>query len=228
MGFVRSTGLGRLASAAGTLLLVALAAWWLLRAPSPPIEAGLPVAAGVGGAKRSTSTTTSPTVPGAAAAGVASSPISSSGAGADLVVQAAGAVARPGVYRLPAGSRVADLVALAGGPIDGADPSALALAAKLVDGQRLYVPRPGESPAVSGGAGTATGSAAGDPAAGPLDLNTVTAAQLDALPGVGPSTAAAIVAFREQHGGFSSVDQLGSVRGIGPAKLEALRPLVRV
>lgn len=139
------------------------------------------------------------------------------------MVQAAGAVAKPGVYRLPAGSRVADLVALAGGAVDGADPSVLTLAAKLVDGQRLYVPRPGEAnpPSVAGGSPGAAGGVV------PLDLNAATAEQLDALPGVGPSTAAAIVAFREQHGGFRSVDQLGDVRGIGPSKLDALRPLVR-
>jgi competence protein ComEA len=241
VGFVRSTGLGRLASAAGTLLLVALAAWWLLRAPSPPVEAGLPVAAGAASKRSSSTTAAAPSAAaaggaaaggtvagGTAAGGAVSSPTAAAGGGAELVVQAAGAVARPGVYHLPAGSRVADLVALSGGPIDGADPSALTLAAKLVDGQRVYVPRPGESPLASGVVPGGS-SAVGDPTVvGPLDLNTVTAAQLDLLPGVGPSTAAAIVAFREQHGGFSSVDQLADVRGIGPAKLDALRPLVRV
>ncbi|MEY4174789.1 MAG: hypothetical protein RI900_1954, partial [Actinomycetota bacterium] len=98
-------------------------------------------------------------------------------------------------------------------------PDAINLAARLLDGQRVYVPRVGE--AVPPGAGPEAPS-------GPLDLNSATEEQLDDLPGVGPATAAAIVAHRDSNGPFGSVDDLGEVRGIGPAKLDALRGLVTV
>lgn len=154
----------------------------------------------------------------------------------DLVVHAAGAVAVPGVYVLPVGSRVDDLLARAGGTSPDADVDRLNRAAPLADGQRLYVPRHGEeAPSVvgpdGGGAsapGTAGRGADGAGQAGPIDLNTADAEELDALPGVGPATAAAIVDHRERHGPFTSVDGLLDVRGIGPAKLEALRELVTV
>lgn len=145
-----------------------------------------------------------------------------------LVVHVAGAVLHPGLVRIGDGDRVADAIAAAGGLAADADPGRLNLAQRLGDGSRLYVPRAGEeaSAAVSGGvAPTSSGGAAAE---SPLDLNSATEQQLDALPGVGPATAAAIVAHRRAHGRFASVDALGEVRGIGPAKLEALRPLVRV
>lgn len=151
-----------------------------------------------------------------------------------LVLQAAGAVARPGVYRLPAGSRVGDLVEAAGGFAPDADGDVVNLAAPLADGARVYVPRRGElqppGPIVDGGGspGGGAGGAAGPGASAPIDLNSATVEQLDTLPGVGPSTAAAIVDDRRQHGPFKSVDDLGRVRGIGPAKLAALRARVRV
>jgi competence protein ComEA len=138
----------------------------------------------------------------------------------DVVAHAAGAVARPGVQRLPAGARVADLLDAAGGATADADLDQVNLAAKVSDGDRVYVPRRGEAPPPA---------AAGQPAAeGPVNLNTATAEQLDALPGVGPSTAAAIVEHRTRNGRFRTVDDLGQVPGIGPARLAALRPKVRV
>jgi competence protein ComEA len=100
-----------------------------------------------------------------------------------------------------------------------------------VDGQQVYVPKPGEEVPVAAGAGLpgGAGDAGGGPVPGaPVDLNTATAEQLDTLPGVGPATASAIIAHREQHGPFTSVDQLLDVRGIGEAKLEQLRDLVSV
>jgi len=112
-------------------------------------------------------------------------------------------------------------LAAAGGPVPGSDPNALRLAAHVSDGQRIVVPRVGETVVDD------TGSDANEPAT-PLDLNTATAAQLDSLPGVGPATAAAIVAYRDEHGRFASVQELGEVRGIGPAKLDGLKGLVRV
>jgi competence protein ComEA len=154
-----------------------------------------------------------------------------------IVVHAAGAVQHPGLYRLSAGTRVADLLDAAGGPTAPADLDRLNLAAPLADGQRLYVPRTGElaPPAVAAeGGGPTSGSVGGagggasPSASSPLDLNAATAEQLDTLPGVGPATAAAIVDHRQRNGPFATVDGLLDVRGIGPAKLEAIRDLVTV
>jgi competence protein ComEA len=136
-----------------------------------------------------------------------------------LVVHAAGAVVRPGVYRVPAGSRVNDVVNAAGGPAADADVDQLDLAAKVGDGDRVYVPRRGET------VPNANASAA---SAGPLDLNRATVEQLDGLPGVGPATAKAIVDWRTQHGRFRSVQDLLDVPGIGRSKLDRLKALVVV
>ena len=138
-----------------------------------------------------------------------------------LVVDVAGAVRRPGLYRLPQGSRVADAVAKAGGITSKADRLAVNLAALLVDGEQVLIP---ESPPVGGGAG---GVAPDTSAGGELvHLNSADAAALDALPGVGPATAQRIVDWRTANGGFRTVDDLLEVPGIGPAKLEQLRSLV--
>ncbi|HVF13917.1 MAG TPA: helix-hairpin-helix domain-containing protein [Acidimicrobiales bacterium] len=156
-----------------------------------------------------------------------------------VTVHAAGQVSAPGVYSVPAGARVADLVTAAGGLLPEADIDRLNLAARVVDGTRVYIPRKGEAPpppeAVGGDPGAAAGTAGGaaggggpGAAAGPVDLNTATAAQLDTLPGVGPATAAAILTYRTRHGRFKSVTELLEVPGIGPSKLEAIRPLVVV
>lgn len=153
---------------------------------------------------------------------------------AEIVVHAAGAVARPGLERLAGGSRVADLLEAAGGPTPDADLDRLNLAAPLADGQRLYVPRIGETAPTpvspQGGSGAVTGGGSdgggsGAPA-GPVDLNSATAAELETLPGIGPATSAAIIDHRERNGPFRQVDDLLDVRGIGPAKLEGLRDLV--
>jgi competence protein ComEA len=151
-------------------------------------------------------------------------------ADAGIVVHAAGAVRTPGLYRLPSGSRVADLLDKAGGPTAETDLDRLNLAAALADGQRLYVPRKGEvAPPTVGpdGGSDPPPDAGGSPGdGGPVDLNAATAEELDALPGIGPATAAAIIDHRERSGPFTTVDGLLDVRGIGPAKLEALRDLV--
>ncbi|MGD9701379.1 MAG: helix-hairpin-helix domain-containing protein [Acidimicrobiia bacterium] len=216
-------GPGRLLSAGLSILLVAAGCWWLLRAPAPPVEAQLPFTAGAGAAGGSEAAA----APGSATTSTLASPPSSAAPAGTIVVQAAGAVAVPGVYTLPAGSRVHELVAMAGGVTPDGDPAAIALAVVLTDGERVYVPRVGEVvPAAPAGPAVA-GSGAIAPA-GPLDLNRATAEQLDALPGVGPTTAAAIVAHRERNGPFASIDGLLDVRGIGPAKLDALRDLVTV
>jgi competence protein ComEA len=149
----------------------------------------------------------------------------------DVTVHAAGALVRPGVYVLPAEARVADAVAAAGGASPEADLDQLNLATRLSDGDRVYVPRRGEPTASPQGASVGAapaGGATGTTRAQVLDLNAATADQLEALPGVGPSLAAAIVEHRTRHGRFRTVDDLVDVPGIGPAKLAALRPLVRV
>jgi competence protein ComEA len=136
-----------------------------------------------------------------------------SGQAGDLVVDVTGAVARPGVYRLPAGSRVDDAVRRAGGAEPGAALESVNLAARLADGQQVVVPKPGAG-------GAATGASAEE---GPISLGTATAGQLEEIDGIGPVTAEDIVKFRDQHGGLSSVDQLDQVPGIGPATMESLR-----
>jgi competence protein ComEA len=158
------------------------------------------------------------TLPRATPAGVA--PTSSTPA---ATAHAAGAIAQPGVYKLPPGARVTDLLDAAGGPLGDADLDQLNLAAPVGDGERIYVPRRGEAPPPAAGAG-----AAGAVASGPVDLNRATAEQLDGLPGVGPATAKAIIDHRTRNGRFRTVDDLLEVRGIGDAKLEALRDLVKV
>jgi competence protein ComEA len=134
-----------------------------------------------------------------------------------LVVHVVGAVRRAGLYRLRDGSRVADAVARAGGPTRRADLAAVNLAAPLVDGQQVVVPRRGPS----------GGAVEGAPASGSkVSLGVATVEQLDELPGVGPVTAQKIVDWRTAHGPFRSVDDLDQVPGIGPARIEQLRDLV--
>jgi competence protein ComEA len=139
----------------------------------------------------------------------------STGSG-DVVVDVTGAVARPGVYRLPSGARVTDAVDRAGGATGGAQLEAINLAARLADGQQVVVPRRGP-----GGAAVAVAGATSEE--GPISLGTATVEQLDTIDGIGPVTAQDIIDFREEHGGLSSVDQLDQVSGIGPATMESLR-----
>jgi competence protein ComEA len=139
-----------------------------------------------------------------------------------LVVDVAGAVRRAGLVRLPAGSRVADAVARAGGFSRKADRDGVNLAAPISDGQQVVVPARG---AVVSGAVAEDGSA-GTAAAAPVSLSAATAEQLDTLPGVGPVTAQKIVQYRTEHGAFHAVDELDAIPGIGPARIEQLRGLV--
>jgi competence protein ComEA len=151
-----------------------------------------------------------------------------------FVVDVVGAVRKAGVVSLPGSARVVDAVNAAGGALPTADLDRINLAAHLVDGMRISVPRRGApaDPAEPTNDPGATGSgpaADGTPTAStPLDLNTASEPQLEALPGIGPSLAQAILQEREREGGFKSVDDLRRVRGIGDVRFAQLKPLVTV
>lgn len=213
---VRFVGPGRVAAGIGAALVLAAVGWWLFRPPSLPAEAGLARAQAAVGVT---------TGPGGSVLLVGPVVTSPTTAAAPMFVHVAGAVATSGVYEMPAGARVVDALAAAGGPTADADVDALNLAAPVLDGDRIVVPVPGDDPAVGGHVHAAGDASSGVPA-GPIDLNSATVAELETLPGVGPATAAAIIDERDSGGPFAAVDDLERVRGIGPAKLEALRDLV--
>lgn len=194
---------------AGMLAVIAAAAsaWWAFAASSPAPEVVLPAASEI-------------TIP---------LPSVAEPEPAAIWVHVDGAVRAPGVHQLSAGARVIDAVNAAGGLDDDADRSRLNLALVLADQQRVWVPRVGEDiPEVADG--TASGAAATSPAGGSgglVDVNHADAAVLESLPGVGPALAAAIIEHRDRHGGFATLDDLIDVAGIGPAKLEQIRPFAR-
>jgi competence protein ComEA len=201
-------GLGRLVASSAATVVVCAGAFWLVRTPPPATESSLPRA--------------STTLAAAASEPV---PLPSSGAeSVALLVHVAGAVVEPGVYRLDAGGRVRDAVVAAGGPTGDADWNALNLAAPVVDGSKVYVPRVGEEVPAALTVPSVPTLANATPM--PVDVNAATASELDELPGIGPAIAAAIVTERERNGPFLDVDDLDRVPGLGPAKLEALRDLV--
>ncbi|TYK48173.1 ComEA family DNA-binding protein [Actinomadura decatromicini] len=148
-------------------------------------------------------------------------------AGSSVVVHVIGKVRRPGVVTLPAGSRVAEAIKAAGGLRPGTKTGTLNLARKLVDGEQIPVGVRGSAPAAPVAAAPSGPNAPGAPAT-PIDLNAATADQLDDLPGVGPVLAQRIVAYRTEHGGFRSVDELQEVSGIGSRRFDDLKSMVRV
>jgi competence protein ComEA len=202
-------GPGRLVATALAIIAVLIGGTWLLRGSPSRAEDSLPFA----------SHTTTSSIANAVV------PPPSTTVASSIVVYVTGAVAVPGIYSLGPAARVNDALIAAGGAATDANLDVVNLAAVVHDGERVYVPAAGETipPAIQ-----AVPSSDGTAPSGPVNVNTATAAQLDVLPGVGPATAAAIVAHRDQYGPFQTVDQLGDVRGIGPAKLEAMRGLVTV
>jgi competence protein ComEA len=172
----------------------------------------------------------------------ASKPASVATSTEPVVVHVVGAVNSPGLVTMPAGSRVIDAIKRVGGSKADADMDAINLAAKLVDGTQLMVPHknviqsPSADSTYSGGDNSyVSESASPKPnrsvtggGGGPVSLNTASAAQLDALPGVGPATAKKIIDYRLAHGGFGSIEELMSVKGIGPKKFAKMKSRLRM
>ncbi len=204
------------------MVTIAVTIWWLStsRPQAVPVVARRP---SVVGASAASPLPTHPVAPGASPSGSTAK----ASAGAVLVVDVAGKVRRPGIYRLPAGARVFQAIRAAGGARRGVDLLALNLAAPVQDGQQIVVGRAaGAVPTALGtGAGTAGGTAG---VSAPVNLNTASLEQLDTLPGVGPVLAQHILDWRTQHGRFDSVAQLDDVSGIGGVKFDELRNIVTV
>jgi competence protein ComEA len=144
----------------------------------------------------------------------------------DLVVYVCGAVKVPGVVHVSAGARVGDALRLAGGPVARADLAAVNLAAKVSDGQQIVVPARGQAGAR--GVATAAGSSGATATVAPVNINTATADELDALDGVGPSTAKKIIDYRTANGPFKTIDDIKNVPGIGDAKFAAMKTSITV
>ena len=225
--FIHWIGFSRILASAFGVVVMVVGVWWVVRVPPPPPEASIPFA------------TTSVASNAIASNTDASSAISSS---ANITVYVSGEVVKPGVYVLLATARVIDALQAAGGATNQADLVVVNLAAPLVDAAQVFIPRMGSTPRVtlprphaginlpiaggSGSSGAGVGGATS--AAGIVDINSATLSDLDALPGVGPSTAQAIIDYRIANGPYASVDDLLNVRGIGPSKLAAMRARVRV
>ncbi|MEQ8842529.1 MAG: helix-hairpin-helix domain-containing protein [Acidimicrobiales bacterium] len=201
----------------GTLSVAAAAAagWWAFAAPAPPpVEEVLPRVEEM-----------APIVTAADA------PVAEA---STILVHVDGAVARPGVHELPVDARVIDAIDAAAGLLADADRERLNLAAPLLDGQRVWIPRVGEEEptviAVEGGVagGGATGGGGDQGSSGPIDLNRADQAALESLPGIGPSIAGAILQHRDREGPFERVEDLLEVAGIGPSRLAQLEDLVTV
>ena len=203
-------GWSRLITMCACIPLVGFGAFFLLRTPAPPIEASLTYASTVVSSEPREDSQVPTTV-------------------ATVSIHVAGNVLKPGVYEMPADSRVVDAIRMAGGANAIADLNAINLANRLNDAQQVYVPAVGEKvpPSSSGlsAGGVGTGSAPNS-VEYPININSADVALLDELPGVGPSTAQAIVTYRDQNGPFASVSGLEDVPGIGPAKVAAIQRLV--
>lgn len=216
----------------GLLIVGSIALLWVnrpMRTPGPP--GGVPVEGAPGPDEVVVETgdvggvTEGEPTPGTGAAATDAAP--DARAQRRVVVHVSGAVKNPGVYRLNEGDRVNDAVTAAGGPSPDAFVDAINLAARLEDGQRVYVPTKQE---VAGGGpvGGPPGAAWGPGLSGKVNINSAGKEQLEALPGIGPGLAAAIIEYRQRNGGFRAIEDLMKVGGIGPKTLARLRPLVTV
>ncbi len=222
--FIHWIGLSRILASAFGVLVMVVGVWWVVRVPPPPPEATIPFASST------IATDSMNTNPGLLVT--------------SITVYVSGEVVRPGVYVLLATARIIDALQAAGGATSAADLVVVNLAAPLVDAAQVFIPQIGLTPrvtlprphaginlpAVAGSAGSAVGSGGGSSTTAPgiVDLNSASLSDLDSLPGVGPSTAQAIIDYRVANGPFASVDDLLNVRGIGPSKLAAMRTRVRV
>ncbi len=250
----RWVGVGRIVLSLTAAAVTAVGGVWLIRTPDPEAIHNAALAEARAATYEPVTPTeytlsVGPILRGASAGSSDNDPIplddlDQSGSGSDdgsgavqLVVHVVGAVVAPGVYSLDRDARVIDAVRAAGGPTDQAQLDAMNLAATIGDGQRLVVPTISEvrsgvyqAPAEPGPAPTMGSSSSGNQPTRDhrIDINTASEEELTRLPGVGPATAAAIVADRSERGPFATVDELIRVRGIGPAKLNALRAQARV
>jgi competence protein ComEA len=227
---IRWIGFSRILASAFGVIVMVVGVWWVVRVPPPPPEATIPFA--------SSTIAVGLVAPGL---GNVASPAS---AVARITIYVSGEVVKPGVYVLLPTARIIDALQAAGGATSAADLVVVNLAAPLVDAAQVFIPRIGSTPRVKlprpraginlptagsvvvGSSGGGTGS--GSVVPGVVDLNSASLSDLDSLPGVGPSTAQAIIDYRVANGPYASVDDLLNVRGIGPSKLAAMRVRVRV
>ena len=212
--FINLYGARRIAASAAVACVLAVGAWWLVRVPPAPVESAISF------------TSTSVSEGTVQSVGQLQSAL-------QIVVHVAGEVRNPGVYELPPGSRIIDAVNAAGGITARADVEVINLATPLIDSSQVYVPAKGSvrqqsfarpQPGMNVGASTDSQQAS----SGLVNINRATAAELEKLPGVGPSTAQAIIDYRNSHGPFASPEDLLNVKGIGPSKFAAMQPLVGV
>jgi competence protein ComEA len=221
---IRWIGFSRILASAFGVIVMVVGVWWVVRVPPPPPEATIPFA--------SSTIAVGLVAPGL---GNVASPAS---AVARITIYVSGEVVKPGVYVLLPTARIIDALQAAGGATSAADLVVVNLAAPLVDAAQVFIPRIGSTPRVKlprpraginlPTAGSVVGSGSGSAVPGIVDLNNASLSDLDSLPGVGPSTAQAIIDYRVANGPYASVDDLLNVRGIGPSKLAAMRVRVRV
>jgi competence protein ComEA len=208
-------GLRRVISTAVAVVVVAVGAWWVVRVPPTPVE--------------STISFTATSLAGGVAVSLPTNALTS----VNIVVHVAGEVKNPGVYTLSNSARMIDAVLAAGGATARADLEVINLATPLMDSSQIYVPAKGAAerpvfarpqPGINGVQSTQSSPDTN----GIVNINRASVTELDALPGVGPSTAQAIVDYRTTNGPFGSPEDLLNVKGIGPAKFDAMRKLVGV
>ena len=219
-------GLSRLIGSFLSLIAVALAGWWLLRIPPPPPEDSIPIASTVTTLSFAMSSSQATELDEELDKKLDKELVT------EITVHIAGAVKTPGVYQFRLGARINDGVVAAGGATAQADLDSVNLAMLLSEGIQIYIPKRNEKPHIVVQPRftnpTSSNDATDKQLQVSININTATAIELEQLAGVGPSTAKAIIAFREKNGSFKTVEDLLNVRGIGPAKLSEILPQARV